>query len=73
MSNHGRENERLNNLRHNLGNQRENLNLETSLQLREARDLQEATARMRDLQEKIRASQPKAGEESGKTNGYENK
>ena len=73
MSDHGREIERLNNLRHNLENQLENVNMEASLRLREARDLQEATARMRDLQEKIRALQPKAGEESGKTNGYENK
>ena len=68
MSNHGRENELINNLRRNLENQLENVSLEASLQFREARDLQEATARMRDLQERIRASQPKAGEESGKTN-----
>ena len=73
MSDHGREIERLNNLRHNLENQLENVNMEASLRLREARDLQEATTRMRDLQEKIRAPQPKAGEDSGKANGDETK
>ena len=73
MSNHGREIERLNNLRHNLENQLENVNLEASRRLREVKHLQEATARMRDHQEKIRALQPKAGEESGKDNSCENK
>ena len=76
MSNHGRENENLNNLnlnnlnnlRHNLEKTLEDMNLEASRQLREARDLQEAAARMRDHQERIRASQPKADEESGKAN-----
>ena len=68
MSNHGRENEHLNNLRHNLEKTLENMNLEASRRLREARDLQEASARIRDQQERIRASQPKAGEESAKTN-----
>jgi hypothetical protein len=68
MSSHGRENERLNNHIRNLENQLENVSLEASLRLREARDLQEASARIRDQQERIRASQPKAGEESAKTN-----
>jgi len=58
----------LNNLTHNLEKTLEDVNLEAGRLLREARDLQEATARMRDHQERIRASQPKAEDESGKTN-----
>jgi len=68
MSNHGRENEYLNNLRHNLEKTLVDMNLETSRRLRGARDLQEASAMIRDQQERIRSSQPKAGEESAKTN-----
>jgi len=76
MSNSERENENLNNLNlntlnnltHNLEKTLEDVNLEAGRLLREARDLQEATARMRDHQERIRASQPKAEDESGKTN-----
>jgi len=46
----------------------ESVNLEASLIRREAGDLQEATARMQDLKEKILAPQPKAGEDAGKSN-----
>ena len=74
MSNHGRENENLNNVNLNTLN---NLvtNLEKTLEddkqeasryAREARDLQEATARMREHEEKIRALKPKADDKSDK-------
>ena len=74
MSNSERENENLNNLNlntlnnltHNLEKTLEDMNLEANRHLREARDLREATARMRDQAEKIRALQPKADDKSDK-------
>ena len=74
MSNHGRENENLNNVNLNtLNNLVTNLEKmleddkqEASRYAREARDLQEATARMRENEEKIRALKPKANDKSDK-------
>ena len=74
MSNHGREGENLNNANlNNLNNLVTNLEKmleddrqEASRNFREARDLQEAAARMREDEEKIRALKPKADDKSDK-------
>jgi len=74
MSNHGRENENLNNVNLNtLNNLVTNMEKvleddkqEASRYAREARDFQEATARMRENEEKIRALKPKADDKSDK-------
>jgi len=73
MSNHGRENENLNNanlntlnnLRSNLEKVLEDVNLEANRYSQEARDLQEAAARMREDEERLRALKPNAGDKSG--------
>jgi len=74
MSNHGRENENLNNanlntlnnLRSNLEKILEDVNLEANRYSQEARDLQAAAARMREDEEKIRALKPNADDKSDK-------
>jgi len=74
MSNHGRENENLNNVNLNtLNNTVTNLEKtlddvkqEANRYSTEARDLQEATARMHENEERIRALKPKADDKSDK-------